>query len=209
MAGTEIAAATEIVKAAKPWLDAGSFLLAAVAMVLSIYSTMVARSARWRLAITEPEDGEVHQERASVSGIGAHPSWRVLILHRTDRWYLQEGAATPNRQGNWIHERCHFRAVNKDRTVVALAVPAGAVEKLRVVFGGWGPEGNQNQIKSWDELVRLLNGMRVRGFRVRYRLSDYRRIRRVPPTAAPVPAQRPIPCPTVSSRGSATAGPSA
>ena len=97
---TEVATATEAVKAAKPWLDAVTFLLAIVATALSIYNMLVARSARRRLVITDPEDGEVHQEYASVSGIGARPRWRVLILHKTDRWYLQEKTATPNKQGN-------------------------------------------------------------------------------------------------------------
>ncbi len=187
MSLTEVATATEAVKAAKPWLDAVTFLLAIVATALSIYNMLVARSARRRLVITDPEDGEVHQEYASVSGIGARPRWRVLILHKTDRWYLQEKTATPNKQGNWVHERCHFHAVNEDRTVVALAVPARAVEKLRLAFGGWGADGNQTHIKSWEDLIKLLNAVRICGLRVRYRLSDYRRIRRLTLPAPPVP----------------------
>lgn|GEM_PF-6783569 len=73
---TEMNAATEVVKALKPWLDS---LLALIAIGLSLYGTFVARSARRRLTITEPEDGVVHQEWASISGIGARRRWRVLI----------------------------------------------------------------------------------------------------------------------------------
>jgi len=104
--------------------------------------------------------------------------------HRTDRWYLQKGVATPNKQGNWVHEHCHFHALSEDRTVVALAVSAKAVEKVRLAFGGWGPEGNEIRVKGWDELMSLLNGLRFRGLTIRYKLSDYRRIRWVAPDNA-------------------------
>ena len=172
---------TEVLKAAKPWLDAATFLFAIVATVLSIYSTLVARATRRSLAITQPEDSEVNQEWASVSGIGARPRWRVLILQRTNRWYLQEGFATPNKNGYWFHEKCHFRPEHAERTVLALTVPPSAIEKLRLAFGGWGPGGNHTEVKDWDDLMKLLNGIHVRGLPVRYKLSAFRRIRRVPP----------------------------
>jgi len=166
---------TELVTSAKPWLDMFTFLLVIIATVLSIYSTLIARTARRRLTITEPEDGEVHKEWATISGIGARPSSRVLVLHRTSRWFLQKEAATPSKLGSWVHEHCHFRAVNEDRTVVALTVRPREVDKIRQAFGDWGPDGNRTQIGSWDELLNLLNGLRVR-----CRLSEPRRIRRPP-----------------------------
>jgi hypothetical protein len=167
---------SQLLTDARPWLDILSTPLSVVATALSIYGTLVARAARRRLTITGPDDGEVHQEYGVVSGIGARPRWRVLVLSRTNQWYLQKGAAAPSKHGSWVHEQCHFHesTLNKERTVVALAVPPKAVEILRQAFGGWGPEGNKNRVEDWDALLNLLDGLRVR-----YVVSDPRRIRRV------------------------------
>jgi len=154
----------------KPWLDT---LFGLAAIGLSTYAMLVSRSARRRLIITEPEDGEVHQEYATISGIGARRRRKVLILQRTDRWYLQKEAVTPSEHGNWVHSYCHFWLVSGDRTVIALEVRPKTAEKLRQAFGDWGPDGNKNEVKNWDELLTLLDRVG------HYRLSDPRRIRRV------------------------------
>jgi|GEM_PF-3267625 len=162
--------ATEMLRNIKPWLDT---LLGIAAIGLSIYATLVARAARRRLTITEPEDGEVHEEYAAISGINARRRRRVLVLQRTNRWYLQKDAVTPGKHGNWLHLNCHFALIGGDRTIVAVEVRPKTVEKLRQAFGDWGFNGNKNQVKSWDELIGLLDRFG------HYRLSDPRRIRRV------------------------------
>jgi hypothetical protein len=151
--------------------------LSVIAAVVSLLGAVAARRAARRLRITEPVDGEVHQEYASISGNGLKRGWVAVVLHHTDRWYCQENFATPSRSSSWTVEKCHFddATVGNERTVVALAFPEKEVACVREAFGGWGPTGNREWIADSRSLRDFLNGLGIK-----YELSDYRRIRRLP-----------------------------
>jgi hypothetical protein len=161
----------------------GLAFVATASLIVSILAYR--RAGRRQLFITQPDDREVHQERASVSGIGAPvrwkifriAPWKILVLHLTNRWFLQEDEAVPDNNGYWIHTNCHFdnSTIGKDRTVVALAVPSRQVERLREAFGGWGPSGNKIHVKDWPALLDLLK----KNVGKRYEISKFARIRRV------------------------------
>src|SRR5436190_1782299 len=109
--------------AATEWLNSAGTVLSLIAAVVSLLAAVAARRAARQLRITEPVDGQVHEEYASISGSGLKRGWVVVVLHYTDRWYCQQNYATPSRNGIWTVEKCHFHdaAVGNERTVVALA----------------------------------------------------------------------------------------
>jgi hypothetical protein len=147
--------------------------------ILAFHALNYGHNTKRHLTITEPADGTVFQERTRVSGIGAPAKWKVLILHHTTRWFLQDGAFDPDKNGCWIHDNCHFdkTSIGADRTIVALAVRSEKqIDALKAAFQGWGPDGNKTHVKDWPALLELLKtnlGER------RYELSESKRVRRV------------------------------
>lgn len=133
-----------------------------------------ARASRRQFKI---ETKEVHREYAAVHGSGAKANSVILVMHLTNRWYLQEGAPVADARGQWIHTKCHFdnSAIGVDRIVFALAVSGQEqVDAMRDAFGDWGSTGNKNNVKP-EEIENILKA----------RLSTYNKseptyIRRVP-----------------------------
>jgi len=170
----------------------GPFWFTLLASIIAAYNSGF--TSRRRLSITTPEDGIVHGEYEQIGGIGA-PSgwpivyrvlqklgfqygWSILVLHRTNRWYLQEGAVPPpHKNGYWLHEKCHFdnSAIGVNRTVVAIAIKTRKVELLRNEFDGWGRAGNKIMIADWEALLAVLH--KIVGHR--FEVSEFTRIRRI------------------------------
>ena len=133
-------------------------------LVATVVTAVLTAIGPWNLLkrgliIEEPANGEVYQEYSPVSGKGARAGWKVLVIHKLDRLYLQETAATANKDGRWEHEGCHYdnTAIGKHRWVYAVAVPSQVeVDAVAGAFGGWGRSGNHAHIAAKD-LKKILN----------------------------------------------------